>query len=118
MSNEQSIRDEPSLEEVRADFITLHTRSFDAYMVGRSLTSEQEFYGAQFDSVIRRIQAEALREAAEALNEKFQDIPAWMEAYRAGVRTDEWTQGGVRMVMSAIDVLNRRADAIERGETA
>lgn len=59
MSDEQSIRDAPSINEIRADFIALHTRNFDAYMAGRSLTSEQEFYGAQFDSVIRRIQAEA-----------------------------------------------------------
>ena len=46
MSNDQSI---PSTGEVRADYVRGHTRNFDSYMVGRSLTSEQEFYGAKFD---------------------------------------------------------------------
>lgn len=65
---------------------------------------------------IRTEQAEALREAAESLNREFQDIPAWRQAYSEGVRTDEWMRGGVRMVMSAVDVLRVRADRIERGE--
>ena len=39
----------PSTGEVRADYVRDHTRNFDSYMVGRSLTSEQEFYGAKFD---------------------------------------------------------------------
>lgn len=64
--------------------------------------------------LVKRAQAEALREAAESLNEKFQDIPAWTEAYREGVRTDEWMQGGGRMTMSAIQVLRDRADRIEQ----
>ncbi len=64
--------------------------------------------------LVKRAQAEALREAAETLSEKFQDIPAWTEAYREGVRTDEWMQGGVRMTMSAIQVLRDRADRIEQ----
>lgn len=63
---------------------------------------------------VKRAQAEALREAAESLNERFQDIPAWTEVYREGVRTDEWMQGGVRMTMSAIQVLRDRADQFEK----
>ena len=68
--------------------------------------------------LVKRAQAEALREAAEFLNEKFQDIPAWTEAYREGVRTDEWMQGGVGMTVSAIQVLKDRADRIEKEEGA
>ncbi len=63
--------------------------------------------------VIRRIQAEAIREAAESLNREFQDIPAWREAYEEGVRTTEWMMGGSRMVVSAVGVLNARADETE-----
>lgn len=72
-----------------------------------------EFVAERLVPLVKRAQAEALREAAESLNEKFQDIPAWKEAYREGVRTDEWMQGGVRMTMSAIQVLKDRADQIE-----
>ena len=56
----------PTPNEARADFITLRTRNFDAYQVGRSLTSEQEFYGAQYDRMIAAIEREA---AAKALEE-------------------------------------------------
>ena len=59
----------PNLNEVRADFVALHTRNFDPYQAGRSLTSEQEYYGDQFDRFIAKVRAgakvEALREAAE-----------------------------------------------------
>lgn len=96
MSNEQSIRDAPSINEVRADFIALHTRNFDAYMVGRSVASEQEFYGAQFDSVIRRIQAEVVRQAS--------------------LRFQMWLNAGGPT--PGTEFLNELADRIERGETA
>lgn len=66
--------------------------------------------------VIRRIQADAIREAADTLDKEFQSIPAWTEAYREGVRTTEWMSGGTRMVVGAIEVLNEWADRIERGE--
>lgn len=69
---------------------------------------------AALSPLLNRVRAEALREAAEDLNKRFQDIPAWTEAYREGVRTDDWMQGGVRMTMSAIDVLRDRADRIEQ----
>lgn len=59
----------PSEYEIREDFVWAHTRNFDCYLMGRSLTSEQEHYGAQFDAMIARIRrdakAEALREAVE-----------------------------------------------------
>lgn len=73
----------------------------------------QRMLAAAVMPLVKRAQAEALREAADALDENFQEIPAWMDAYRNGQRTDEWMQGGVRMVMSAIDVLGARADRIE-----
>ena len=60
----------PTPNEARADFITLRTRNFDAYQVGRSLTSEQEFYGAQYDRMIAAIEREA---AARALDRVGQD---------------------------------------------
>ena len=63
----------PTPNEIRADFITLHTRNFDSYTVGRSLTSEQEVYGDAFDRMI----AEVRREAAEK---------AWREGELAGTR--------------------------------
>ena len=56
----------PNLNEVRADFVALHTRNFDPYQAGRSLTSEQEYYGDQFDRFIAKVRADALREAAGA----------------------------------------------------
>ena len=66
----------PSEKEVRADFVALHTRNFDSYQVGRSLTSEQEYYGDQFDRFIAKVQADTLREFAA------KDIPAAVEARR------------------------------------
>lgn len=42
----------PTTNEIRADFITLHTRNFDSYTVDRSLSSEQEVYGDAFDRMI------------------------------------------------------------------
>lgn len=63
----------PSLGEVRADYIRDHTRNFDSYLVGRSLTSEQEFYGEKFD----RWLAEHDRQVAER---------AWDEC----IRSIEW----------------------------
>lgn len=117
MSNEQSIRGEPSLNEIRADFITLHTRNFDAYMVGRSLTSEQEFYGAQFDSVIRRIQAEAWEDARRSVRA----IPHWFntddkygEFDLQPLGPDETSEQGA--FMAVMEVLNENP-YIERGET-
>lgn len=62
----------PGANEVRADFITLHTRNFDAYTVGRSLTSEQEVYGDVFDRMIAEVERasadKALTDAANAID--------------------------------------------------
>lgn len=66
----------PNLNEVRADFVALHTRNFDPYQAGRSLTSEQEYYGDQFDRFIAKVRADALRAFAA------KDIPAAVEARR------------------------------------
>ena len=55
----------PTPNEIRADFITLHTRNFDSYTVGRSLTSEQEVYGDAFDRMIAEVGRAA---AARALD--------------------------------------------------
>lgn len=57
----------PSECEVRADFVQTHTRNFDSYLMGRSLTSEQEHYGAQFDAMIARVRRDAAREALDGL---------------------------------------------------
>lgn len=60
----------PQPNEVRADFITLHTRNFDAYQAGRSLTSEQEVYGDVFDRMIAEVRREAAEKAlTETANE-------------------------------------------------
>lgn len=80
---------------------------------GRNGVSRTELAAALIP-LVKRAQAVALREAAKDLVEHFQDIPAWVEAYREGERTDEWMRGGVRMTMSAIDVLRARADRIEQ----
>lgn len=48
----------PSTDEVRADYVRDHTRNFDSYMTGRSLTSEQEVYGARYDRMIESVRAE------------------------------------------------------------
>lgn len=61
----------PSLGEVRADYIRDHTRNFDSYLVGRSLASEQEFYGEKFD----RWLSEHDRQVAER---------AWDSGFSAG----------------------------------
>jgi hypothetical protein len=59
----------PHPNEVRADFINLHTRNFDAYQAGRSLTSEQEVYGGVFDRMIAEVErAAAARAFEEAAN--------------------------------------------------
>ena len=64
----------PTPNEIRADFITLHTRNFDSYTVGRSLTSEQEVYGDAFDRMIAEVEraaaARALEEAADGIESR------------------------------------------------
>ena len=55
----------PSTAEVRADYIRDHTRNFDSYSVGRSLTSEQEFYSKKFDRWLAAHDAEVTAKALE-----------------------------------------------------
>lgn len=52
----------PTTEEVRAEYVRDHTRNFDSYTVGRSLTSEQEFYGARFDRWLSEVKARVWNE--------------------------------------------------------
>ena len=40
----------PTTEQVRADFVLSNTRNHDAYLTGRSVTSEREHYEAGFDA--------------------------------------------------------------------
>lgn len=101
-----------SIEEEIADEISGIQVGSGYYATTIGIAAAQEAAAAVMP-LVKRAQAEAIREAAKSLNENFQEIPAWMDAYRNGQRTDEWVQGGVRMVMSAIDVLGARADRIE-----
>ena len=70
----------PTTGEVRADFVALHTRNFDAYAAGRSLTSEQEYYGEDFDRWLTAHDAEVAERIAQAIEgelraEQTQGIP-------------------------------------------
>lgn len=57
----------PGERKVRADFVLARTRNFDSYMMGRTLASEQERYGDEFDRWIDKVKAEAAREALTGL---------------------------------------------------
>lgn len=67
--------DIPLINEIRADYIREHTRTFDGGHPDRTLTSEQEFYGNRFDRAIARARAEALRDAAAATRNEAPDEP-------------------------------------------
>ena len=67
----------PSIAEVRADYVRDHTRNFDSYTVGRSLTSEQEIYGARFDRTIAAVIARAKREERERITSGLPSLSAW-----------------------------------------
>ena len=67
----------PSTAEVRADYILDHTRNFDSFQVGRSLTSEQEFYAAKFDQWLREERAKVLRKAEDVAADA---LRAWWTA--------------------------------------
>lgn len=66
----------PATFDVRADYVRDHTRNFDSYMMGRSLTSEQERYGAQFDRWLEGERARARTETDSTL--------AWIERVLQG----------------------------------
>lgn len=89
----------PSTDEVRADYVRDHTRNFDSYQVGRSLTSEQEHYGGQFDRWLAGERARVLREAAEHWNVRWPIHPLSPSGAR---HVERW--------------LITRADRIEQGE--
>ena len=52
----------PTTGEVRSDYVRDHTRNFDSYLVGRTLTKEQESIGEQFDRWLDKVQEEAWAE--------------------------------------------------------
>lgn len=53
----------PSLETIRHDYVLLNTRNFDAYQVGRSVSSERQEYADRFDRAISHLLREAQAEA-------------------------------------------------------
>ena len=65
----------PSLNEVRADYVAIHTRNFDSYATGRSLTSEQEFYASQFDRWLTAQDADVAERIVRALEEAAEKHP-------------------------------------------
>lgn len=68
----------PTMGEVRADYVRDHTRNFDEYQVGRTLTSQQAYYGDQFDRWLAAHDAEVTRAAkAEAWDEAIEHGERW-----------------------------------------
>lgn len=65
---------------------------------------------------LREHEAALIESLADHLDRHFQDIPAWTDAYREGVRTNEWMVGAARMTMSAIGVIRERARQVREGE--
>ena len=63
----------PSVDEMRADFVHEHTRRFDEYQAGRSLESEEEHYGDQFDRFLARVRRDAAREALDGYADAEED---------------------------------------------
>ena len=105
----------PTPNEARADFITLRTRNFDAYQVGRSLTSEQEFYGAQYDRMIAAIEREA---AAKALAEFAVEIERCdMPERGVHINMTQYREGLIDGVSRAMRAASRRAAEIRGWES-
>ncbi len=65
---------------------------------------------------VRAHDAALIESLADYLDRNFQDIPAWTEAYREGVITNEWMVAATRMTMSAIGVIRERARQVREGE--
>jgi hypothetical protein len=95
--------DAPSINEIRADYVRTHTRNFDAYAVGRSLTSEQEVYGERFDRTVAAVVARAKREERERIAD---ELEAWAETHRP---TSPYTEGRRDAAYRAVDVALRGA---------
>ena len=84
----------PSLNEVRADYVAIHTRNFDSYATGRSLTSEQEVYASRFDrwlashdaDVVERIAGAIVRCADPAYMLSKPGSDDYSDGYRLGIR--------------------------------
>lgn len=71
---------------------------------------------AFYQEWVRAHDAALIESLADYLDRNFQDIPAWSEAYREGVRTDEWMRGAVRMTTGAVRWLRERARQVREGE--
>ncbi len=65
---------------------------------------------------VRNHDAALIESLADHLDRHFQDIPAWTDAYRKGVRTDEWMSAAIRMTMSVVGWLRERARQVREGE--
>lgn len=76
----------PSVNEVRADFVHEHTRRFDEYQAGRSLESEVEHYGDQFDRFLARVKRDAAREALDGLAEHIDRVASQFLGVRVGTQ--------------------------------
>ena len=98
------------LRDKIADVIALHWGETDSPLDA----ADAVLSVLDLDKVRAEAQVEALREAATSLNDDFQDIPAWTEAYLRGERTHDWMEGSVRTARSIISVLNDRVDRIAR----
>lgn len=98
----------PSTDEVRADYVRDHTRNFDSYMTGRSLTSEQEVYGARYDRMIESVRAEERERIArniEALEHTRDEV---RDRIRGGFSVD-WSSGFDSAVADAARVAREGA---------
>lgn len=93
----------------------------------RDVASEPRFVNGvdrEIMDILSAAPADALREhdaaliesLADHLDRRFRDIPAWTEAYREGVRTDEWMTGAVRMTTGAVGWLRERARQVREGD--
>lgn len=65
----------PSLNEVCADYVAIHTRNFDSYATGRSLTSEQGVYMSRFDRWLASHDADVVERIVRALEEAAEKHP-------------------------------------------
>ena len=71
---------------------------------------------AFYQEWVRAHDAALIESLADHLDRHFQDIPSWTDAYRKGVRTDEWMSAAIRMTMSVVGWLRERARQVREGE--
>ena len=102
----------PSLNEVRADYVAIHTRNFDSYATGRSLTSEQEFYASQFDRWLASHDADVAERIAQAWDEGYQahEDEYWCSDGKNPYRATPPEIPGLEGTRSALDGLTIRKE--------